>query len=47
MNNHSARPQQPAIELNADLRQTVAIHSAALPWVASPAPGVERRLLER
>ena len=42
-----ARPQQPAIELNADWRQAVAIHSAALSWVASPAPGVERRLLER
>jgi anti-sigma factor ChrR (cupin superfamily) len=47
MNNHPARPQQPTIELNADWRQAVATHSAALPWVASPAPGVERRLLER
>jgi len=35
------------MELNADFSQRVAIHAANLPWVASPMPGVERRMLDR
>src|SRR5262245_14161400 len=33
--------------VNADLGVRVAVDSTALPWVASPQPGVERRMLER
>lgn len=33
--------------LNADLSLRVVLDTAALPWVASPEPGVERRLLAR
>jgi hypothetical protein len=33
--------------LNADFSQRVAIHSAELDWIASPMPGVERRMLDR
>ncbi|MEB3158207.1 MAG: cupin domain-containing protein, partial [Synechococcus sp.] len=39
--------QQPVLALHGDWRKAVAVNSAALPWAASPAPGVERRLLER
>jgi ChrR-like protein with cupin domain len=35
------------MELNADFSQRVAIHAASLPWIASPMPGVERRMLDR
>ena len=35
------------MELNADFSQRVAVHTAGLPWVASPMPGVERRMLDR
>jgi anti-sigma factor ChrR (cupin superfamily) len=33
--------------LHGDWRQPVALNTAELAWVASPSPGVERRLLER
>ncbi|MEQ8602642.1 MAG: cupin domain-containing protein [Marivibrio sp.] len=33
--------------INADFDARVLIHSADLPWVASPMPGVERRMLDR
>jgi hypothetical protein len=35
------------MELNADFSQRVLVHAARLPWVASPAPGVDRRMLDR
>lgn len=35
------------MKINADLSQRVAIDTEALPWVVSPLPGVERRMLER
>lgn len=35
------------MKLHADLSQRVVIESASLPWVDSPAPGIERQLLER
>jgi anti-sigma factor ChrR (cupin superfamily) len=35
------------MNLHGDWRQPVAFQSAELPWVVSPSPGVERRLLER
>jgi anti-sigma factor ChrR (cupin superfamily) len=35
------------MNLHGDWRQSVALQSAELPWVGSPLPGVERRLLER
>jgi len=35
------------MNLHGDWRQPVALQSADLPWVGSPSPGVERRLLER
>jgi anti-sigma factor ChrR (cupin superfamily) len=35
------------MRLNADFTQRVAIHAAQLPWQASPAAGVERRMLDR
>jgi hypothetical protein len=35
------------MELNADFSQRVAVHAARLPWVASPIPGVDRRMLDR
>lgn len=35
------------MELNADFSRRAVVHAAAAPWVASPAPGVERRLLDR
>lgn len=33
--------------LNNDFTQRVAVHAAALPWIPSPMPGVERRMLDR
>ena len=36
-----------AMELRADLQQSVWLDTAALPWQPSPLPGVERRLLDR
>lgn len=35
------------MKLNADLSQPATVDSAALAWVTSPMPGVERRMLER
>jgi len=35
------------MNLHGDWRQPVALNTQALPWVASPSPGVERRPLER
>lgn len=35
------------MELNADFTQRAVVHAARLDWVASPMPGVERRLLDR
>lgn len=35
------------MQLHADLSQRASVHAAALPWVPSPLPGVERRLLHR
>jgi anti-sigma factor ChrR (cupin superfamily) len=35
------------MELNADFSQRVAVHAARLPWIASPIPGVDRRMLDR
>ena len=35
------------MQLHADLSLPAAVESAALPWVASPMAGVERRMLER
>jgi hypothetical protein len=35
------------MQLNADMRQTALVHAAQEPWVASPMPGVERRMLHR
>ena len=35
------------MKLNSDFTRRVAVHAAALTWVPSPMPGVERRMLER
>lgn len=35
------------LQLNADLSRPVTVHGAALPWLPSPLPGVERRMLYR
>src|SRR5258708_7872527 len=35
------------MEPNADFARRVAVHAARLPWLASPAAGVERRMLHR
>ena len=35
------------MQLNADLSRPASADSAALPWIASPVVGVERRMLER
>ena len=35
------------MELNADFDERVAVHAARTPWMPSPAPGVERRMLDR
>lgn len=35
------------MQIHADLSQRAVVHSDALSWVASPLPGVERRMLER
>ena len=35
------------MNLNADFSQRVAVHAAKIPWIASPVPGVERRMLDR
>jgi len=33
--------------LNDDFSQRVAVHAAKAPWIPSPLPGVERRMLDR
>lgn len=35
------------MELNADFTKRAVVHGVALPWQASPIPGVERRMLDR
>ena len=35
------------MKINANLSQRAAVESETLPWVPSPLPGVERRMLER
>jgi anti-sigma factor ChrR (cupin superfamily) len=35
------------VEINADFDIRVAVHAAHLPWIPSPTPGVERRMLDR
>ena len=40
-------PQPPAMNLNDDFSQRVVAHAADAQWVASPLPGVERRMLDR
>ncbi|MEX0339796.1 MAG: cupin domain-containing protein [Arenibacterium sp.] len=35
------------MQLNADFSKPALIHSAEIPWVASPMPGVDRRMLDR
>lgn len=35
------------MELNADFSQRAVVHGAHQPWVPSPIPGVERRMLDR
>ncbi len=35
------------MEINADFSQRVVVHSENLDWVASPMPGVDRRMLDR
>lgn len=35
------------MNLNADFTQRAAVHAAQTPWVPSPMPGVERRMLDR
>jgi hypothetical protein len=35
------------MEINADFSRRAAVHAAAEPWTPSPAPGVERRMLDR
>ena len=35
------------MELNADFKERVVVHSGKLEWLASPMPGVDRRMLDR
>jgi len=35
------------MELNADFETRVVVHAGSEPWVASPIPGVDRRMLDR
>jgi quercetin dioxygenase-like cupin family protein len=35
------------MKINADLSQRAVVHSEELPWIDSPLPGVQRRMLER
>ena len=35
------------MELNADFKERVVVHSDQLEWIASPMPGVDRRMLDR
>jgi len=38
---------QSIMKLNADFTKRAVVHSADEPWVASPMPGVDRRMLDR
>ncbi len=38
---------EPSMQLNADFSERVVVHSAELPWLDSPIPGVQRRMLDR
>jgi hypothetical protein len=40
-------PEEDIMEINADFDKRVVVHAATLPWVRSPMPGVERRMLDR
>ena len=35
------------MELNSDFTRRAAVHAAGIDWIASPMPGVERRMLDR
>lgn len=35
------------MNLNSDFSQRAVVHAGRLPWIASPIPGVERRMLDR
>ncbi|MEM0989964.1 MAG: cupin domain-containing protein [Pseudomonadota bacterium] len=35
------------MELNADFAKRVSVHAAQIDWIASPMPGVDRRMLDR
>ncbi|NKB53275.1 MAG: cupin [Rhizobiaceae bacterium] len=35
------------MELNADFDARCAVHSSSMPWIESPMPGVDRRMLDR
>ncbi len=35
------------MKLNADFDERASVHAARIPWLPSPAPGVERRMLDR
>jgi anti-sigma factor ChrR (cupin superfamily) len=35
------------MQINADFAQRVLLHTAQMPWVDSPVPGVQRRMLDR
>src|SRR5215510_12520666 len=35
------------MEINSDFTQRAVVHAGRLPWIASPMPGVERRMLDR
>jgi anti-sigma factor ChrR (cupin superfamily) len=35
------------MQLNADFGRRAVVHAAGMPWLASPVPGVERRMLDR
>lgn len=35
------------MELNSDFDTRCAVHSSSIPWIASPMPGVDRRMLDR
>jgi anti-sigma factor ChrR (cupin superfamily) len=43
----SGTPRPAALNLNDDFSQRVVAHAADAKWVASPLPGVERRMLDR
>jgi hypothetical protein len=40
-------PGEDFMKINADFDQRVVVHAAQLPWVDSPVPGVQRRMLDR